>query len=209
MTGGKKVPVEVAASGPKVIAIAALQADRVMFTLGADVERLRWGLELARETRVKAGLDPYAIAYGVYVKASCHTDINTARVLVRGGLTSHARFSVMHGKATGPLQHKDREVLENIHRSYNMRKHTRGDSEHATAMTDDFVDRFAIVGSPDRVADRLLQLADMGFDKVIISHSSRGVEKQIADEGQHYIEREMVPLLRERLGQLRAPSPAG
>src|SRR5467141_4160140 len=51
IAGGAKVPVEVAASGPKVIAMAALHGDRVMFTLGADVERLAWGIALARKTR--------------------------------------------------------------------------------------------------------------------------------------------------------------
>ncbi|HST75680.1 MAG TPA: LLM class flavin-dependent oxidoreductase, partial [Acetobacteraceae bacterium] len=53
---GAKVPVEVAASGPKVIAIAALHADRVMFALGADEERIAWGIDHAREARRRAGL---------------------------------------------------------------------------------------------------------------------------------------------------------
>ena len=67
IAGGAKVPVEVAASGPKVIALAALHAERVMFTLGADVERLAWGIALARQTRKAAGLDPAGIAFGAYV----------------------------------------------------------------------------------------------------------------------------------------------
>jgi len=42
---GAKVPVEVAASGPKVIALGrAACGNGVMFTLGADVERLTWGI---------------------------------------------------------------------------------------------------------------------------------------------------------------------
>ena len=53
-----KVPVEVAASGPKVIAAAARQADRVMFALGAVPERIQWGMETARNARKAAGLDP-------------------------------------------------------------------------------------------------------------------------------------------------------
>src|SRR4030095_15646621 len=58
IAGGRKGPGRGAASGPKVIAIAALHADRVMFALGADVERLKWGITLARKTRHDAGLDP-------------------------------------------------------------------------------------------------------------------------------------------------------
>ena len=51
-----KVPVEVAATGPKVIAAAALHADIIAFALGADPVRLSWGLEQARNAREHAGL---------------------------------------------------------------------------------------------------------------------------------------------------------
>src|SRR5688572_25328285 len=46
-----KVPVTVAATGPKVIDAAARHADRVTFALGADPERLSWGIERARGQR--------------------------------------------------------------------------------------------------------------------------------------------------------------
>lgn len=171
---GPKVPVEVAASGPKVIALAALHADRVMFTVGADVERLRWGIELAKKTRRAAGLDPDALAFGAFLNLGCHTDMAAARDLVRGGLTTYARFSVMHGKANGPVSDKDRGVLETLRTNYDMKAHTRGDSRQAGVLTDDFIDRFAIVGPPDRCIARLRELAALGLDKVAISGGMRG-----------------------------------
>src|SRR5205085_5397480 len=174
LKGGAKVPVEVAASGPKVIAMSALHAERVMFTLGADLERLQWGIELAKKTRKDAGLDPDAIAFGAYVNLGCHADIGAARGLVRGGLTTFARFSVMHGKANGPVSSGDRQVLERLRTNYDMKAHTRGDSRQAGTLTDDFVDRFAIVGTPDRCIDRLRALEALGLDKVAISGGMRG-----------------------------------
>ena len=47
---------------PEMRRLAALHADRVMFALGADVERLKWGVALARKTRREAGLDPDEVA---------------------------------------------------------------------------------------------------------------------------------------------------
>jgi 5,10-methylenetetrahydromethanopterin reductase len=176
IVGGAKVPVEVAASGPKVIALAALHAERVMFTLGADTARLAWGIELARKTRQDAGLDPDRIAFGAYVNLGCHSDMAAARGLVRGGLTTFARFSVMHGKANGPVSAGDRAVLEALRSNYDMRAHTRGDSRQATTLTDDFVDRFAIVGPPERCIDRLRSLQTLGLDKVAISGGTRGAD---------------------------------
>jgi 5,10-methylenetetrahydromethanopterin reductase len=191
-----KVPVEVAASGPKVIAMAALHAERVMFTLGADVERLAWGIALAKKTRKDAGLDPDGIAFGAYVNLGCHSDVDAARGLVRGGLTTFARFSVMHGKASGPVSSGDRDVLEKLRSNYDMKAHTRGDSRQAGTLTDDFVDRFAIVGSPDRCIERLRSLAALGLDKVAISGGTRGALAEDAAVSKQLVAEQVLPGMR-------------
>jgi 5,10-methylenetetrahydromethanopterin reductase len=196
IAGGAKVPVEVAASGPKVIVLSALHADRVMFTLGADVERLKWGIELARQTRKEAGLDPDGIAFGAYVNLGCHSDMEAARSLVRGGLTTFARFSVMHGKANGPVSSGDRAVLEALRSNYDMRAHTRGDSRQAGTLTDDFVNRFAIVGPPEHCVERLRSLEALGLDKVAISGAARGAKAGDVAVGRKLIAEELLPAMR-------------
>ena len=167
-----KIPIEVAATGPRVIEIAALHGDRVMFTLGAERDRLAWGIDVAREARNRAGLDPQGITFGAYLNAGCHRDIDTARSLVRGGLTTFARFSVMHGKVAGPVSRDQRDVLNALHDSYDMRDHTRGNSRQAGTLTDDFIDRFAVVGTPDQVTRRIKDLSELGLDKFILSGMS-------------------------------------
>ena len=77
-----KVPVEVSATGPRVIGAAARHAERVMFALGADPERIQWGIQIARDARSEAGLDPDDLAYGAYVNVVCHSDLDRARDLV-------------------------------------------------------------------------------------------------------------------------------
>ncbi|CAN5483098.1 LLM class flavin-dependent oxidoreductase [soil metagenome] len=191
--GNPKVPVEVVASGPKVIAMSALHADRVMFTLGADIERLHWGIELAKKTRHDAGLDPDAIAFGAYINMGCHTDLEKARGLVRGGLTTFARFSVMHGKANGPVSARDREQLETLVTNYDMKQHTRADSRQAGTLADDFVDRFAVVGSPERCLSRLKSLAALGLDKVAISGGTRGASAEDAAVNRELVAKHVLP----------------
>ncbi|MBS0539363.1 MAG: LLM class flavin-dependent oxidoreductase [Proteobacteria bacterium] len=193
IAGGRKVPVEVAASGPKVIAMAAMHGDRVMFTVGADVERLHWGIELARKTRKDAGLDPDAIRFGAFLNMGCHTNMEAARSLVRGGLTTYARFSVMHGKANGPVTDKDRGLLESLRTNYDMKQHTRGDSRQAGILTDDFIDRFAIVGTPERCIERLKSLAKLGLDKVAISGGMRGAPEEHIPLGKELVVKEVIP----------------
>ena len=193
---GRKVPVEVAASGPRVIAAAALHADRVMFALGADEERIAWGIETARAARRKAGLDPDGIAFGAYINAGCHTDASKAQGLVKGGLTTFARFSVMHGKASGPVSDSDRAVLHDLRNAYDMKAHTRGDSRQATVLTPAFIDRFAIAGTPEVCVARLQALARLGLDKVAISGGFRGAPEEDAAVSKRLFEAEVLPAMR-------------
>lgn len=182
-----RVPIEVAATGPKVIAIAARYSDRVMFTVGAEPERLTWGIETARAARKAAGLDPNTLKYGAYINLACHADIDTARNLVRGGLTTFARFSVMHGEISGPVSTSERDVLNALHDSYDMRAHTRGDSRQAATLTPDFIDRFAVVGTPARCIERLQVLEALGIDKFILSG--------LAGDALALFEREVLPAI--------------
>lgn len=190
------VPIEVAASGPRVIAIAALHADRIMFALGAEVTRLRWGIDLARQARSAAGLDPDGVRFGAYVNAASHDDIATARNLVRGSLTTFARFNVMHGATAGPVSERDRAVLRAMRDSYDMRAHTRADSRQASVLPEDFIDRFAIVGPPGRVRERLGELAALGLDKVVITGAMRGVSEEDAARAKQVMEAGVLPAFR-------------
>jgi 5,10-methylenetetrahydromethanopterin reductase len=195
--GDRKVPVEVAASGPRVIAAAARTADRVMFTLGAEAERLAWGIELARQARREAGLDPDTMAYGAYITCACHPDIEVARRLVRGGLTVHARFGIMHGKASGPLSEHHKQVLRDLRSAYDMRKHTHGDSAQAAVLTPTFIDQFAAVGTPDQVIARLQALRRLGLDKLILSGGWRAPNTAEGTMAKELLETEVLPVLRQ------------
>lgn len=165
-----KVPVEVAATGPRVIEVAARHADRVVLAVGADPERVRWGVETAR------AVDP-DVAVAAYVNLVCHRDLDVARTLVSGGLATFARFSVMHGVATGPTSDEQSEVLARIHRLYDMTRHTQVGARQAEALTPGFVDRFAIVGPPERCLDRLDELGSLGVDRVVVVGPTAGADR--------------------------------
>ncbi|MCZ6888820.1 MAG: LLM class flavin-dependent oxidoreductase [Gammaproteobacteria bacterium] len=189
-----KAEVEVAATGPRVIATGAVYADRVMFTLGADVDRVRWGIEMAKMAREKAGLDPDGVAFGAYVNLAAHPDVAVARELVRGGLTTFARFSVMHGDIAGPLTGEQNTVLHALRDTYDMRAHTRGDSRQAGTLTDTFIDGFAIVGPADHCIERLESLAALGLDKIIVS--GPGFRRDEEQEALALFETQVLPAVR-------------
>ena len=166
---GPKVPVEVAATGPKVIGIAARHADRVMLALGADPKRVRWGIETARRAAEAAGRDPASVAVGAYVNVVCHDDPEVGRELGRATTGPFARFSVMYGEVSGPADEHQAEVFHNLHDRYDMEAHGRQGGSQTTALTDEFIDGYAVVGGVDHCVARLGELIDLGIDKFAVA----------------------------------------
>jgi 5,10-methylenetetrahydromethanopterin reductase len=163
-----KVPLDVAASGPRVIGLAAVIADRITFAVGADVERLAWAIEVARTARRDAGLDPDGIGLGAYVNVAVHPDRAVARQLVAGGLSTLARFNVMHGTPVGPYDDRSAAMLTELHQRYDMNHHTQGGSVQAATITPEFADRYAVLGDAAEVTTRLQDLVGLGLDKFVL-----------------------------------------
>jgi 5,10-methylenetetrahydromethanopterin reductase len=152
-----KVPVHVAASGARVIAAAARHVEGVDLTVGAEVERLRWGMRSARE----AG--PESVSVGAYVNVAVDPDRNRARALVRGSVATFARFSAGPGAGlSGVIAGGVREAA----RGYDTHHH--GEAAHTHRLEAEFIDRFALTGPADHVARRLADIAAIGIERVIV-----------------------------------------
>ena len=188
-----KVEVEVAATGPRVIGVAARLADRVMFALGANPERIAWGITTAREARKAAGLEPDALRFGSYVNMVCHSNVETARQLASGGLTTFARFQVMHGKQSGPVAETQRRVLDDLHDRYDMKHHTQSGSPQTKTLTPEFIDAFAIVGPPEHCVERLRELASLGVERIIVIGPSAGSDRDDAKRAEQMLSSEVLP----------------
>jgi 5,10-methylenetetrahydromethanopterin reductase len=188
-----KVPVEVAATGPKVIAAAARHADRVMFAVGADPKRLAWGIATAREAAAAAGRP--APDFGAYVTVVCHDDVELGRRLGRAGTGLFARFSVMHGTIAGPVDEKQAEVFHNIHDRYDMNAHGQQGGRQTTALTDDFVDEFSIIGPAQHCIERLQALAELGITKFAIGGPTFAARSAEAQAAAHQFAERVLPAL--------------
>jgi len=190
-----KVPLDIAASGPKVIDFAARTAERITFALGADPERLRWAVDLARAAASDAGRHPDDLTFGAYVSIGCHPDLDAARAMVHGSVAAFAHFSAMPGSTGAGLAGEDREVVAEVGRSYDSRQHLRNDAAHTAALTDEFIDRFAIIGPPERVLDRLTQLAALGIDRFIVTGPGFGVDRDVARTAAELLTSEVLAAL--------------
>ncbi|MCE2507937.1 MAG: LLM class flavin-dependent oxidoreductase [Nitrosopumilaceae archaeon] len=191
-----KVPVEVVATGPRVIGIAARQADRVMLAVGADPKRIAWGIQTAREAARRAGRDIDSIRFGAYVNVICGDDPAVSRELGRPSTGLFARFSAMYGEVAGPVDDSQVEVFRRLHDCYDMTEHGQQGGQQAMALTDDFIDRYAIIGSPEYCADKLTDLRKLGVTKFAIIGPNFVMSTPEAEAAAARFTGEVLPLLR-------------
>jgi 5,10-methylenetetrahydromethanopterin reductase len=195
-TGLPKVPVDVAATGPKMIEMGAQVADWVTLSLGAQPERLRWGMETARQARLRAGLDPSGLSLGAYLNVVVHPDRERARTLARGLTSSFARFSgMLKGNAVKSLAPESRSVVEAVSAQYDMSHHGEQEAKHTALLTDAFLDSFAIAGPSSYCIEHLKELIALGLDRLIIVGPGPGTDPDELTQTQKHLFQEVLPAL--------------
>ncbi|MGI5159279.1 LLM class flavin-dependent oxidoreductase [Microbispora sp. CA-102843] len=120
---------EISATGPRVIDIAARLADGVSLSVGADVARLRQLVEQARKARAGAGLSREAFLLSCYLQVAVGTgdDLARAREYIRGAVMTQSRFSALHGKRLDGLAAEDTAIVERAVTELNQAYRTHGE----------------------------------------------------------------------------------
>ncbi|MCG8588792.1 MAG: LLM class flavin-dependent oxidoreductase [Proteobacteria bacterium] len=190
-----KVPLEVMATGPRVIELSARVADRVCFAVGANPEFLADRIAAARAAAEVAGRDPASLELGAMINCVAHDDLGAARDAIRGGATTFARFSSFRGNDLARLPAPLQEAVAYIREHYDMKNHTRANVAHTQGISDAFVDWFGVVGPVARVCDRFRELADLGLDFVHVVPGSTDADRAIVGASLQAIAKDVIPQL--------------
>jgi len=182
-----KVPVTVAATGPRVIAAAARHAEHIDFTVGAEPARLRWAIEAA-----ESAAEDRRPSLGAFLNVAVHPDRVVARDLVRGSVAIFARFATEGAPADG-LSEVTRRGIDGLTADYDEGRHGEGDAPHARRLEDDFIDRFALVGTPDEVLERLAEIATLGVERVVLVPGSLDADPALVAEANDLFAAEVLP----------------
>jgi len=185
-SGVAKVPVAVAASGPRVIEIGARYAEHVDLTVGAEPDRLRWAAATARA----AG----EASLGAFVNVAVNPDRAVARDLVRGSTAILARFAT-EGAPPDGLSDVTRRGIGELASAYDKSRHGEGGAAYARWLEDEFIDRFAVVGPAEEVATRLAELGGLGIERVIVVPGSLDADPGAVAESNARLAEEVLPSL--------------
>jgi probable F420-dependent oxidoreductase len=194
-TGNWKLPVWIAGYGPMALALTGRIADGLILQL-ADPDLIRWMAGLMHEAAEKAGRDPGAIRVQAAAPAHVGT-MEECREHVRwfpGLVTNHVVDLVnrypsdqLPPSLTGYV--RDRGVEDD-------RRHSEDGSTGAGFVTDDVVDRFAVVGPPEEHVRRLKELSEAGVDQFNLYLLSGDEEMQLEAYGST-----IIPALKATLGE--------
>jgi 5,10-methylenetetrahydromethanopterin reductase len=187
-----KVPLDISGGGPKVLGIAARQADRVTFVLGPDTERLRWGIDHVRRERSAAGLDPDSIKIGATIYVAPHPDWDVARGLNAGRVASNARW-LLSTPSSGHAPDGSHEVFAEVTRNYDMNHHTLGSSPQTSVLTADVIDSLSVSGPPEHCVTRLREITALGLNHLWITTYWRGSDPSVQSIAQKLLFEEVLP----------------
>jgi probable F420-dependent oxidoreductase len=193
-TGNWTLPVWIAGYGPMALALTGRIADGLILQL-ADPDLIRWMAGLMHEAAEKAGRDPAAIK--VQAAAPAHVGrIEACRERVRWfpALVSNHVVDLVNRYPSDQIPEaltgyiRDREVGHD---------HRQGEigSTSAAFVTDDVVDRFAIVGPPEEHVRRLRELGEAGVEQFNLYLMSGDEEAQLEAYGST-----IIPALKAALG---------
>ncbi|MFG2410256.1 TIGR03842 family LLM class F420-dependent oxidoreductase [Streptomyces goshikiensis] len=165
-----KLPVWMAAYGPKALALAGQKADGFILQL-ADPYLTEWMVKSVRQAAVDAGRDPDAITICVAAPAYVSEDVAHARDQCRwfGGMVGNhvADLVSRYGEHSGMVPEELTEYVK-ARQGYDYSHHGRTGNPSADFVPDEIVDRFCLLGPAEAHIEKLRALRDLGVDQFAV-----------------------------------------
>jgi probable F420-dependent oxidoreductase len=156
------VPIYIAGYGPKALRLAGRVGDGVILQF-ADPQLIKWCLGFVREGAEEAGKDWASFHVMSAAPAYIADDLALARAQVRwfpAMVSNHvvdlvSRYPVEELPPALTMYVRNRP-------GYDYQDHGRVGAHHAEFVSDEVVDRFCVIGSPEHCVQRLRDLIEAG-----------------------------------------------
>jgi len=190
-----RLPVWVAAYGPKALALAGEVGDGFILQL-ADPSIAAWTIKAVRESAERAGRDPDAIAICVAAPAYVGDDLAHMRDQCRwfGGMVgNHVADLVGRYGDDGSVPSALTDYIKG-RTGYDYNEHGRAGNTHTDFVPDEIVDRFCILGTPADHIERLEELKALGVDQFAVYLQHDGKAQTLEAYGET-----VIPAVREQI----------
>ncbi|MEU9981020.1 TIGR03842 family LLM class F420-dependent oxidoreductase [Streptomyces sp. NPDC050856] len=165
-----RLPVWMAAYGPKALALAGRKADGFILQL-ADPYLTEWMVGAVRRAAEDAGRDPASVTVCVAAPAYVGDDLGHAREQCRwfGGMVGNhvADLVGRYGEHSGLVPEALTSYIER-REGYDYGHHGRAGNPSAAFVPDEIVDRFCLLGPPAAHIEKLTALRELGVDQFAV-----------------------------------------
>ncbi|RAJ47079.1 putative F420-dependent oxidoreductase [Kitasatospora sp. SolWspMP-SS2h] len=162
-----RLPVWMAAYGPRALALAGQKADGFILQL-ADPYLTEWMVKAVRRAAEEAGRDPAAVTVCVAAPAYVGDDLAHAREQCRwfGGMVGNhvADLVATYGEHSGLVPEELTAYVKDRH-GYDYSHHGRTGNPSTDFVPDAIVDRFCLLGPATAHIEKLRTLRDLGVDQ--------------------------------------------
>jgi probable F420-dependent oxidoreductase len=181
------VPIWVAGYGPMALAAAGRVADGIILQL-ADPDIIRWCMGFVRRGAEEAGRDPDAIEVMAASAAYISDDVEACRDRVRWfpALVSNHVVDLINRYPKDELPEALWKYVAN-REGYDYLHHAEVGSDNARFVSDEIVDRFAMVGPASAHRERLAELRDAGVTQFNVYLMNGDEEDQLDRYGSELI----------------------
>lgn len=193
--GRSRLPVWVAAYGPKALQLAGEIGDGFILQL-ADPDIAAWTIKTVREAAAAAGRDPDSITICVAAPAYLGDDLAHQRDQCRwfGGMVgNHVADMVARYGTDGPVPKALTDYIAG-RSGYDYNTHGRAGNPHTAFVPDEIVDRFCLLGPAEQHIARLCELAALGVDQFAVYLQHDAKEQTLAGYGE-----QVIPAVTDRL----------
>jgi 5,10-methylenetetrahydromethanopterin reductase len=162
-----RVPIQIACSGPRAMALAARAADRIVLGVGAAPERVAWALEIIETALAAVGRSRDSLRVGLSVPLAVTADRAAGRALIRTRVAPQAHMQSRPGVDLSQQPEILRKVTSVLRHGYDYSFHhadAPADNPNSAVCDEEFGDWMGIGGPPAYVVDRLGPFVERGVD---------------------------------------------
>src|ERR671918_50484 len=164
-----KVPIYIAASGPKMLELSGRIADGIIVLVGVADEYIAHAKEKIATGAKAAGRKVEDINMGLWVPCAV-----SDKAPAKDAVKAHVARVVAH-PLPYVLDPQEQKVLEEIRKTYDYYHHMDQEANHAEVIPDWLVDKFAIAGTGDQCRAQIERLKESGIQQIaIIPYSAPG-----------------------------------
>ncbi|MBA6441291.1 TIGR03842 family LLM class F420-dependent oxidoreductase [Streptomyces sp. DSM 41524] len=184
-----RLPVWMAAYGPKALALAGRKADGFILQL-ADPFLTEWMVKAVRSAAAGAGRDPDAVTICVAAPAYVGDDLDHAREQCRwfGGMVGNhvADLVGRYGEHSGAVPESLTAYIKE-RQGYDYAHHGRAGNPDTAFVPDEIVDRFCLLGPAEAHIEKLERLRELGVDQFAVYAMHDAKERTLDAYGEHVI----------------------